>query len=95
VLESPPVRSDIIALEIHPGRGTLRIGTAIQLNLFGTRRGGGADLIPGNMAVWSSSNADVAEVNRQGRLNPRRPGTVTISAAHAGQVAHAVFTTEA
>jgi hypothetical protein len=89
------VRSDIIALEVKPGEGTLRIGTAIQLNLFGTRRGGGADLIPGSMAAWSSSSADVAEVNRQGRLTPRRAGTVTITAAYAGHLAHAVFTTAA
>ena len=44
------------------------------------------------MAVWSGSNEAVAQVNRQGRLTPRRPGAVTITATYAGQVAKAAFT---
>jgi uncharacterized protein YjdB len=86
------VRSDVIALEVKPAAGTVHVGTAIQLNLFATTRGGGTDLVPGNMAAWASSDESVAEVNRQGRLSPRRPGTVSITATHAGKSASAVFT---
>jgi hypothetical protein len=93
VLDSIAVRSDVITLEVKPGEGTLPIGTAIQLILFATVRGGGTDLVPGNMATWVSSDEAVAEVNRQGRLNPRRPGTVDITASFAGQTGRATFTT--
>jgi hypothetical protein len=92
VLEFAGVRSDVIALEVKPGEGTVRIGTAIQLHLFATTRGGGTDLVPGNMAAWASSDESVAEVNRQGRLSPRRSGTVSITASYAGSTARAVFT---
>lgn len=70
----------------------MTIGAAVQLNLFAVNRGGGTDLIPGNMAVWSSSDERIGEVNRQGRLSPRRPGPLTITASYAGQDAHAVLT---
>jgi hypothetical protein len=86
------VSKNITALEIKPGDGTVSIGTAIQLRLFATTDSGGTDLIPASMAVWSSSNGAVAEVNRQGRLSPRRPGTATLTAAFNGKVARAVFT---
>lgn len=83
---------NITALEIKPGEGTVSIGTPVQLHLFATTDSGGTDLIPASMAVWSSSNEAVAEVSRQGRLNPRRPGTLTLTAAFNGKVARAVFT---
>jgi len=86
------VPRNITALEIKHGDATVTIGTAIQLHLFATTDSGGTDLIPASMAVWSSSNDAVAEVSRQGRLNPRRPGTLTITAAFNGKVAQAVFT---
>jgi hypothetical protein len=86
------VRSDIVALQIKPGDGTVKAGTAIQLTLLATSRGGGTDLIPGNTATWASSSDAIAEVNRQGRLNPRRPGTVSITASYAGKTARADFT---
>jgi hypothetical protein len=86
------VRSDILSLQIKPDGGEVKIGTPIQLNLFAVTRGGGTDLVPGNAAVWSSAAENLAEVNRQGRLNPRRPGTVSITASYAGKTAQVVFT---
>ena len=82
----------ITALQIKPAGGDLAVGTAIQLNLFAVTTGGGTDLIPANRATWSSSNDAVAEVSRQGRLSPRRPGPVSVTATHAGLTARADFT---
>jgi hypothetical protein len=86
------VRRDITTLEIKPAEGALRVGTAVQLNLFAVTAGGGTSLIPANMATWASSNAAVAEVSRQGRLTPRRAGAVAITAQYGGQTARADFT---
>ena len=83
---------DITALEIRPGDGLLKVGQSVQLNLFGRKSNGGVDLIPGNMAAWSSDDVRVAEVNRQGRLTPRRAGALTITAGYAEMKAVAVFT---
>jgi hypothetical protein len=88
------VRKDITALRIAPGDGTVKTGRAIQLNLFASTAGGGTDLVPGNMAVWHSSDDAVAEVNRQGRLSPRRPGTLWVTASYAGKTARADFVVE-
>jgi hypothetical protein len=44
------------------------------------------------MAAWSSSDARVGEVNRQGRLTPRRAGSLTITASYAEKNVLAVFT---
>jgi hypothetical protein len=85
------VRSDITALRIEPGDGIVKIGTAVQLNLFADNRRGGIDLIPGNQAAWSSADVQIAEVNRQGRLTPRGAGSVTITATYAGVKILAVF----
>jgi hypothetical protein len=86
------VRRDIVRLEVRPSEGELAKGAPLQLNLLATSVNGGTDLIPGNMAVWSSSAPAVAEINRQGRLSPRRAGTVTITATYEGAVARASFT---
>jgi hypothetical protein len=86
------MRSDITGLQIKPAGGELTIGNAIQLNLSGVTARGGTELIPANMATWASSNNAVAEVSRQGRLNPRRSGTVSVSATYAGSTARAEFT---
>jgi hypothetical protein len=86
------VQRDIVALKINPHEGSLPAGTPVQLNLFATDAKGKSALIPGNMTVWSGSNDSVAEINRQGRLQPRRPGTVTVTARYGGQVADATFT---
>ena len=86
------MRTDITALEMKPGHGVVKVGTAVQLNLFARNRSGGIDLIPGNMAVWSSSDDRVGEVNRQGRLTPRRAGSLTVSATYADRNVLAVFT---
>ena len=86
------MRKDISALSIKPGGGIVKMGAAIQLNLFGQDSRGGTELIPGNMAVWSSSDDHVGEVNRQGRLTPRGAGAVTITARYADKRVTAVFT---
>jgi hypothetical protein len=86
------VRKDITALEIRPGDGAVKVGSPVQLNLFALNRSGGIDLIPGNMAGWSSSDNRVGEVNRQGRLTPRGPGSVTITATYSDRKVLAVFT---
>ena len=85
------MRTDITALEMKPGDGVVKVGAALQLNLFAVDRRGGTDLIPGNMAAWSSSDERVAEVNRQGRLTPRRAGTLTVTATYSGKSVLAVF----
>lgn len=85
------MRHDVSALRISPSEGSLPIGTPVQLMLFATTRSGDNDLVPGNMAQWSSSDGEVADVNRQGRLTPRRPGRVTITASYAGLDAQAVL----
>ena len=85
------MRTDITALEMKPGDGVIKVGAALQLNLFAVDRRGRVDLIPGNMAAWSSSDDRVAEVNRQGRLTPRRVGSLTITATYAGKSVLAVF----
>ena len=77
---------------MNPGDGALTIGAPVQLNLFAQDAGGGTDLIPGNMAAWSSSDDRVAEINRQGRLTPRSVGSVTITARYAEKKVTAVFT---
>jgi hypothetical protein len=92
LLESRGVRSDLVALQIKPDGGEVRVGTAVQLNLFAVTRGGKTDLVPGNAATWSSAQESTGEVNRQGRLNPRRPGAVTVTATYAGQTARSTFT---
>lgn len=85
------MRTDITALDMRPGDGVVKVGTAFQLNLFAVDRRGGTDLIPGNMAVWTSSDDRVGEVNRQGRLTPRRAGSLTITASYAGKSVEAIF----
>jgi hypothetical protein len=85
------MRTDITALEMKPGDGVVKVGTAVQLNLFAMDKRGGTDLIPGNMAAWSSSDDRVGEVNRQGRLIPRRVGSLTITATYGGKSVLAVF----
>ena len=88
------VAKDVTALEMRPGSGALKVGVAVQLNLFALKRNGGTELILASMATWSSSDARVGEVSRQGRVTPRRPGSVTITAAHADKKVVAVFTVE-
>ncbi len=85
------MRKDITGLEIRPGNGTLKVGTPVQLNLFAVNKSGGTDLIPGNMADWTSSSNQIGDVNRQGRLTPRRAGSLTITAAYADRKVAAVF----
>jgi hypothetical protein len=86
------VSNAVIALEMKPGDGVLKVGTAVQLNLFAVKSKGGSDLIPANMALWSTNDARVGEVNRQGRLTPRRAGSLTVTATHADRKVQAVFT---
>jgi hypothetical protein len=86
------VRKDITTLELKPGDGVVKVGNAVQLNLFAVNRSGGRDLIPGTLAVWSSADNRIDEVNRQGRLIPRGAGSVTITATYADQKLQAVFT---
>ena len=77
---------------MKPAEGELKVGTAVQLNLFAHDKRGGAELVPGNMAVWSSGDTSVAEVSRQGRLTPRAPGSVTIVAVFGDKKAIGLFT---
>jgi hypothetical protein len=86
------VRKDITALEIRPGDAVLKVGVAVQLNLFAVNRNGGVDLIPGNMATWSSGDVRIGEVNRQGRLTPRRAGSLAITATYADRNVQVVYT---
>ena len=86
------MRNDITALELKPAGGVVKVGTAVQLNLFAANKSGRSALIPGNMATWSSSDNQRGEVNHQGRLTPRHVGAVTITAAYAAHQASAVFT---
>jgi hypothetical protein len=86
------VRTDIAALQIKPADGEVKQGTALQLNLFAIRADGKTDLVPGNMAAWHSSNDRVAEVNRQGRVSARQPGTVEVTATYAGKTAQVALT---
>ena len=82
----------IVALSMKPGGGAVKMGAAVQLNLLAQTGAGGADLIPGTMATWSSSDNRVADVNGQGRLTPRASGSVTITATYAEKTATAEFT---
>lgn len=86
------MRKDISELRIKPGDGIVKMGTAVQLNLFAQGSSGGTELVPGNMADWSSSDTHVGEVNRQGRLTPRGVGSVSITARYAEKKVTAVFT---
>jgi hypothetical protein len=86
------MRNDITALEMKPSGGEVRVGAAVQLNLFALNKNGRTDLIPANVAAWSSSDGHVGEVNRQGRLTLRRAGSVKITATHADRRVEAVFT---
>jgi len=86
------MRRDIIALRMNPADGDVKLGAAVQLNLFAETKSGARDLVPGNMATWSSSDASVAEVSRQGRLTPRAPGPVTITASYGDSKVAAAFT---
>lgn len=81
----------IVALSMKPGDGVVKVGASVQLNLLAQTGTAGADLIPGNMATWSSSDNGVADVNHQGRLTPRAPGSVTITATYAEKKATGVF----
>jgi Bacterial Ig-like domain (group 2) len=85
------VRRDITELIMKPGGGALKMGVMVQLNLFAQNRSGGTDLIPANMATWSSTDNRVGEVNSQGRLTPRGAGSVTIAATYADKKALATF----
>jgi uncharacterized protein YjdB len=86
------VRNDVVAIEIKPQGGTVTAGAGFQLTLFTRDARGGTGLVPANQATWSASDPRVAEVSRQGRVTPRRAGTVTITAGYAALVAHVVFT---
>jgi hypothetical protein len=86
------VRKDIVALEMRPGGGVVKVGASVQLNLFALTKTGATDLVPGNMATWSGSDDRVGQVNRQGRLTPRRAGSLTITATHADRTVQAAFT---
>jgi hypothetical protein len=86
------VRNDITALAIEPEHAVLKVGAAVQLNLFARNKRGGTDLIPGTMAAWSSDDSRVGEVNRQGRLTGRGAGLVTITATYADNRVTSVFT---
>ena len=86
------MRNDIATLELKPAGGIVKLGTTVQLNLFALNKNGRAALVPGNMAIWSSADNQVAEVNHQGRLTPRRVGAVTITVTHVAHQATAVFT---
>jgi hypothetical protein len=85
------VGQTIVSLRLDPADGTVTAGQAVQLSLFGATRKGSSSLIPANLALWSSSSQEVAEINRQGRLNPRRSGRVTITARYGGHLANAIF----
>jgi hypothetical protein len=85
------VQRDVVALEIKPAEGTLAVGAHVQLTLFARNAKGATALIPANMAVWSSSNDGVAEVTRQGRINARKPGGVTITARYADKSVQVTF----
>jgi uncharacterized protein YjdB len=82
----------IVGLGMKPGDGTVKMGASVQLNLLAQTGTASADLIPGNMATWSSSDNGIADVNHQGRLTPRAPGSVTITATYAENKAIGVFT---
>lgn len=86
------MRKDISGLSMKPGDGIVKMGEAVQLNLFSQDGRGGTELIPGNMAAWSSSDDQIGEVNRQGRLTPRGAGSVSITARYAENKVTAVFT---
>lgn len=86
------MRKDISELSMKPGDGIVKMGAAVQLNLFAQDGSGGTELVPGTMAVWSSSDDHVGEVNRQGRLTPRGAGSVSITARYAEKQVTAVFT---
>jgi len=86
------MRKDITELQIRPADGVLKVGVALQLNLFALNRSGGTDLVPGTMAVWSSTDSRVGEMNAQGRLMPRVPGSVTIAATYGEKRGVARFT---
>jgi hypothetical protein len=85
------MRRDILGLIMKPGDGVMKVGTAVQMNLFAENKSGGIDLVPANMAAWSSSDDSIAEVTRQGRLTPRGAGSVTITASYADKQVAAVF----
>jgi hypothetical protein len=85
------MRNDITALELKPGDGVVKAGSAVQLNLYARTKSGASDLIPGIMAIWSSSDNEIGDVNRQGRLTPRRAGTLTVTASYADKQVSAAF----
>ena len=89
------MRNDTLTLELKPAGGVVKLGTAVQLNLFALNKHGRATLVPGSMATWSSTDNHLAEVNHQGRLTPRHVGSVTITATYAALQATAVFTVTA
>jgi len=86
------MRNDVTTLELKPAGGVVKLGSTVQLNLFALNKHGRSELVPGNMATWSSTDNQLAEVNHQGRITPRRAGTVTIVASYAALQATAVFT---
>jgi hypothetical protein len=86
------MHSDVTGLEMRPAGGVVKVGASVQLNLFALKKKGATDLIPANMATWSSADNRIGEVNRQGRLTPRRPGSLTITAGYADKKIEAVFT---
>ena len=86
------MRNDITALAIEPDHAVLKVGAAVQLNLFARNKRGGTDLIPGTMAAWSSDDSHVGEVNGQGRLTARGAGLVTITASYADNRVTSAFT---
>ena len=84
--------TDVAALELQPGDGVVKVGAAVQLNLFARNRSGRLSLIPGTLAAWSSSDNQIGDVNAQGRLTPRRAGSVTITASYSDRKITAAFT---
>ena len=79
------------SVAISPASLIMASGTILQLQANGTYSDGSTRLLT-DLATWSSSAANIAQVSSIGRINSGGPGSATISASVAGFTASAATT---
>lgn len=86
---TPPAPPQTVAsVAVSPASATIRVGGpqgGRRVNLTATARTAGGATVSGVSFTWQSSNANVARVSADGRVDAVAPGLVTITATGGGR----------